>query len=198
MAYVVLEGVGQGTTIWLLYVFLKRFCLFIYFLKDFIHLLWETQRGRDTGRGRSRLPAGSPMWDSIPGLQDHDLSGRQMLNHWATQAPLFIYLFREHELGELGELGDGQRVREKENLRLPLSIDTPPHPAPDLGLDLMTLRSWPEPKSRVSIFFFFFFNFLFIYDSHRKRERGRLHAPGARRGIPSWVSRIAPWAKGRR
>ena len=25
------------------------------------------------------------MWDSIPGLQDHDLSQRQTLNHWATQ-----------------------------------------------------------------------------------------------------------------
>ena len=53
-----------------------------------------------------------------------------------------------------------------------------------------------------------FFNFLFIYDSHteRERERGRdtgsgrsrLHAPGARCGIRSPVSRIAPWAKGRR
>ena len=26
----------------------------------------DTQRGRDTGRRRSRLPAGSPMWDLIP------------------------------------------------------------------------------------------------------------------------------------
>ena len=32
---------------------------------------------------------------------------------------------------------------------------------------------------------------------HRQRE-SRLHAPGARRGIRSRVSRIAPWAKGRR
>ena len=54
-------------------------------------------------------------------------------------------------------------------------------------------------------FIYFFFKFLFIYDSHRERERGRntgrgrssLHAPGARCGIRSWVSRIAPWAKGR-
>ena len=46
----------------------------------------------------------------------------------------------------------------------------------------------------------------FIYDSHRERERGRdigrgrsrLHATGARRGIRSRVSRIAPWVKGRR
>ena len=29
----------------------------------------ETERGRDTGRGRSRLHAGSPTWDSIPGLE---------------------------------------------------------------------------------------------------------------------------------
>ena len=33
----------------------------------------ERERGRDTGRGRSRLHAGSPMWDSIPGPQDHAL-----------------------------------------------------------------------------------------------------------------------------
>ena len=33
----------------------------------------EKERGRDTGRGRSRLHAGSVMWVSIPGLQDHAL-----------------------------------------------------------------------------------------------------------------------------
>ena len=27
----------------------------------------QRERGRDTGGGRSRLYAGSPMWDSIPG-----------------------------------------------------------------------------------------------------------------------------------
>ena len=43
------------------------------------------ERGRDTGRGRSRFPAGSPMQDSIPGPWDHNLSQRQMLNCWATQ-----------------------------------------------------------------------------------------------------------------
>ena len=43
----------------------------------------ERERGRDTdtGRGRSRFHAGSPMWDLIPGLQDHALSQRQMPNH---------------------------------------------------------------------------------------------------------------------
>ena len=49
------------------------------FLKILFIYSWETQRerGRDTGRGRSRLHAGSPMWDWIPGLQD--------LSLWATQ-----------------------------------------------------------------------------------------------------------------
>ena len=41
----------------------------------------ERERGRDTGRGRSRLHAGSVMWDSIPGPWDHALSRRQTLNH---------------------------------------------------------------------------------------------------------------------
>ena len=55
----------------------------IYFLKNILLIYaLETQRegGRDTGRGRSRLHAGSPMRDSIPGLQDHALGVRQMLN----------------------------------------------------------------------------------------------------------------------
>ena len=66
-----------------------RFCFLvlvsIYLCNLFIHER-HTERGRDIGRGRSRLPAGSLMWDSIPGLQGHALSWRQMLNHWATQA----------------------------------------------------------------------------------------------------------------
>ena len=33
----------------------------------------ERGRDTDTGRGKSRLPAGSWMWDSILGLQDHAL-----------------------------------------------------------------------------------------------------------------------------
>ena len=48
----------------------------------------DTERGRDIGRGRSKLPAGSLIWDWIPGPQDHDLSWRQKLKHWATQVLL--------------------------------------------------------------------------------------------------------------
>ena len=42
----------------------------IFFLKILFIYSWKTERerGRDLGRGRSRLRAGSPMWDSIPGL----------------------------------------------------------------------------------------------------------------------------------
>ena len=59
---------------------------------------------------------------------------------------------------------------------------------------------------RISSSFFFFFNFyLFMIVTQREREAetqaegeaGSMQ-PGARRGIRSWVSRIVPWAKGRR
>ena len=45
-------------------------------VKDFIYLFMRDthrERGRDTGRGRSRLHVGSPTRYSIPGLQDHAL-----------------------------------------------------------------------------------------------------------------------------
>uniref|UniRef100_A0A8C0S5U8 molybdopterin molybdotransferase n=1 Tax=Canis lupus familiaris TaxID=9615 RepID=A0A8C0S5U8_CANLF len=56
------------------------------------------------------------------------------------------------------------------------------------------------------ILFFYFYLFMIVTQRERERERGRdtgrgrsrLHAPGARRGTRSRVSRIAPWAKGRR
>ena len=66
--------------------------VYAFFLKkDFIYLFMrDTKRVRDIGRGRSRLPVGSPMQNSIPGLWDHALSPRQMLNHWATQVPWYM------------------------------------------------------------------------------------------------------------
>ena len=52
-------------------------------------IVTQRERGRDIGRGRSRLHAGSPMWDSILGLQDHAPGQRQALNHCATQGSLW-------------------------------------------------------------------------------------------------------------
>lgn len=40
----------------------------------------KRERGRDTNRGISKLHAGSPTQDSIPGLQDLALGQRQVLN----------------------------------------------------------------------------------------------------------------------
>ena len=61
-------------------------------LKILLIYLRDVERGRDTGRGRSRLLTGSPMWVWIPGPWDHDLSWRQMLNHWTIQVPHLSFL----------------------------------------------------------------------------------------------------------
>ena len=58
--------------------------LFCFYLKILLIDLFmrdaERERGKHIGRGRSRLPVGTPMEDSILGPRDHDLSRRQMLN----------------------------------------------------------------------------------------------------------------------
>ena len=66
------------------------------FLKKFFYLyllfMTETERGRDTGRGRSRLHARSLMWDSILGLQDHTLGQRytKPLSHQGCPGKIFL------------------------------------------------------------------------------------------------------------
>ena len=55
-----------------------------FFFKDFIHLFMrDTERGRDMDRGRSRLPARSPMWDLISGQGScpESTAGAQPLSH---------------------------------------------------------------------------------------------------------------------
>ena len=101
----------------------------------------ERLRGRDTGRRRSRFPAGSLMWNSIPGPWDHNLSQSQTLNHSPTQVSLFfffkkkdvIYLFMKDTERER------QRHRQKEK-QVPCRV-------PDAGLYPRTLGSCPEPKA---------------------------------------------------
>ena len=51
--------------------FKKRFYLFIH--EKHTHIQREREREREAGRGKSRLRARSPMWDSIPGFQEHAL-----------------------------------------------------------------------------------------------------------------------------
>ena len=59
----------------------KQPLLFFFFLRFYLFIHERhTKRGRDTGRERSRLHAGSLMWDSILGLQDHSLGQRQAPN----------------------------------------------------------------------------------------------------------------------
>ena len=74
-----------GSLNWLSAELLLLGCLFCFVL--FIHER-HRERGRDTGSRRSRLPTGTPKQDLSPGPRDHDVSQRQMLNHWATQGPL--------------------------------------------------------------------------------------------------------------
>ena len=62
----------------------------------------ERERGRDLGRERSRLHAGGPMWNSIPGLQDHALGWRQTLNHWATPGIPRKYFSKQGYICNLG------------------------------------------------------------------------------------------------
>ena len=72
---------------------IRTFNTLFYFLKILFIYSWETQRKRQRhNRGRSRLPVESLIHNSIPGPQDHELSQRQMLNHWATQVPLSSFV----------------------------------------------------------------------------------------------------------
>ena len=71
---------------------------FIWFQNNLKKYLFIHERHRETGRGKSRLPAGSLLWDSIPGPWDHALSQKQMLSHWAIQASLVPKHFYCHQV----------------------------------------------------------------------------------------------------
>ena len=70
-----------------------------FFFKDFIYLFMiVTERERERQRHRQREKqapcTGSPMWDSIPGLQDRALGQRQAPNRCATQGSLQYLIFK--------------------------------------------------------------------------------------------------------
>ena len=64
----------------------------------------HTERGRDIGRGRSRLPVVSLMRDSIPGPQDQDLNqtkaDAQPLSHPGAPEPRFLLLLSDNSSKE--------------------------------------------------------------------------------------------------
>ena len=76
--------------------------LFLLFLKDFIYLFMrdkerereiERERQRHRQREKQAPCTGSPMWDSILGLQDRALGQRQAPNRCATQGSLYSLLW---------------------------------------------------------------------------------------------------------
>ena len=73
---------------------LTGICLIVffsfYFFQDFIHSFM-----RDTGRGRSRLHAGSLMWDSIPGSLPELKADAQPLSRPGVPLPKFLMLLAE-------------------------------------------------------------------------------------------------------
>ena len=97
---------GQMPFIWL--VGSHLFCSFVYYgcmlnfvssfsFFFFFKTTYLTEKEREQGRGSDRQRerekqgphwAGNPTWGSIPGPRDYDLSQRQMITDWATQAPL--------------------------------------------------------------------------------------------------------------
>ena len=60
--------------------------LFLFFFKILSIYSWETLKERQRHGARSRLPAGTPMQDSIPNSGIIPWTKGKMLNHWATQA----------------------------------------------------------------------------------------------------------------
>ena len=69
---------------------------FFFFLRFTYLFIYSFMKDRETGRESSRLHAGSPMWDSISGPQDHALGQRQAPNLCATPGSLSLVLI---ELG---------------------------------------------------------------------------------------------------
>ena len=56
---------------------------------------------RDTGRGKSRLHAGSLTWDSIPGLPGSHSGLKAALNPQATRAAPYVLFRLSHQLREV-------------------------------------------------------------------------------------------------
>ena len=77
-------------------------------------------RVRDTGRGRTRLHAGSLTWDSIPGLPGSHPGLKAALNRWGTRAALQTILKTYYEQLYANKLGNLEEMDAfLENHKLP-------------------------------------------------------------------------------
>ena len=62
----------------------------------------EKERERERGRGRCRLHAGSPTWDSIPGLQDHVLGQRHRRTAEPPRLPKVKHIYTHRLISYIG------------------------------------------------------------------------------------------------
>ena len=125
--------------------FFLRFYLFIH--RDTL----ERERSRDTDRERSRLHAGSPIWDLILGFQGHALGLKVVLKHWATRAAPIHSCLRESTRGAQGWLSQlsiclplrtwPQGPGMEPGIRFPLNRLLLPFPLPLPCLMLSPMRS---------------------------------------------------------
>ena len=81
--------------VWVL--FLEKICAFypigfllLLFLKIYLFVHERYTEAETQAEGEAGSQWGARWQDWIPGPQDHNLSQRQMLNHWATQVPLLV------------------------------------------------------------------------------------------------------------
>ena len=68
---------------------LNTFLSFFFF--NLFMIVTERERERGAEREKQAPCTESPMWDSIPGLQDRALGQRQALTRCATQGSLFLF-----------------------------------------------------------------------------------------------------------
>ena len=107
-------------------------------------IVTQRERGRDKGGGRSRLHAGSPTWDSIPGLQYHALGQRQAKPLSYPGIPQTEGLLKQIIAENLPNLGKEISIQIQEVQRTHIKIN----------------KGWPTPRCIVVNF-----------AKHRDKER---------------------------
>ena len=90
---------------------------FLIFKKYFIYLFMrDTERGRDTGRGRNRLPVGKPgtgLHPRIPGSQPEPKTDSQPLSHPRGPKSIVFYLYLsvdDNQTYLIGEFGSRSQM----------------------------------------------------------------------------------------